>query len=108
MKTTLNQTNQNNKQLEAALRQKYVEYENVISCLNQLNAQIEATKDAYNRIESDMNEQLMKLSDSKVQKILNVFEVSKLQMMAKKYNEMIVKSARLAFPENQLKKLLLT
>ena len=29
LKTTLSQTNQNNKQLEAALRQKYVEYENV-------------------------------------------------------------------------------
>ena len=29
LKTTLNQTSQNNKQLEAALRQKYVEFENV-------------------------------------------------------------------------------
>ena len=53
-----------------------------------------------------MHEQLMKHSDTKVQKIINVFEISKLQTMAKKYNELIAKTARLAFPENQLKKLI--
>lgn len=103
LKGTLNQTNQNNKQLEAGLRQKYIEYENVMTVLRKLNAQIESTKDAYNRIESDLHEHTMKYSEFKVQKLLNVYEISKLQAMAKKYSELIAKTARPAFPEAQLR-----
>lgn len=71
--------------------------------LFQLNAQIEATKDAYNRIEADLHDQTMKYSEAKLQKLLNVYDISKLQMMAKKYSELIAKTARPAYPEPQLR-----
>ena len=103
LKQTLNQTTQNNKQIEGALKQKYIELENVLFLI-QLNSQIDAAKDAYNRIESDLNDQMIKISDAKLEKLLNVFRISTMQIKAKKFEDICNNTGRLTYPESQLKK----
>lgn len=97
LKDTIGNSMQRSKQIDMAIKQQS-------SQLDIVNQQIEEANKNYSEIENQINEKNMQLIENKVNKVLSVFQISEMQTIAKKYDELLNKSAKLALPESQLKK----
>ena len=70
--------------------------------LNQ-STEIEQVGERFSLVEKDVGELNTQTVQGKLEKLIGVFKISALQSEAKKYDELLSNSAKLAFPEQQLK-----
>ncbi|KRX04742.1 hypothetical protein PPERSA_11798 [Pseudocohnilembus persalinus] len=96
LKHTLNQTTQSSKQMDGALRKKQQE-------MDMINGQIEEANDKFTLLESDVNDRSVKLALGKLDKLLNIYQISSLQLQTKRFDALNNKISKLSYPENLLR-----
>lgn len=96
LKTTLNQTLQNAKQIEGNIKQLRAEGE-------QINKQIESLNDRLSGGENRLFEMNFRLNEKKLTKLVNIYKISELQNRARKLEDVAANKARLSYPEEVLK-----
>lgn len=92
----MNTTTTNIKSIDTAIKKRKEE-------LDTLQKQIDDANETYVNLEAEVENDNAKLLISKLEKYTNLFKISEMQIRAKKYDEIIAKSAKLSFPEAQLK-----
>ena len=81
----------------------FLNFHDFLNFLTQLNAEIEQVGERFSSVEKDVGELNTQTVQGKLEKLIGVFKISALQSEAKKYDELLSNSAKLAFPEQQVK-----
>lgn len=92
LKTQLNLTLNNTKQLDSAIRNKLQE-------LHAINSNFEEMRQEYQMLEHQVNEKSMTLNQSKILKLINLYKISALQVEARTIQSVCAGNHRLQFQE---------
>lgn len=71
--------------------------------MKKLSDELEKVSQNFSSLEKEVSEFNGQVVQGKIEKLVGVFKISALQTEAKKYEEVITNTAKLAFPEQQLR-----
>jgi len=74
--------------------------------MQRLQINIDDETEQYQLYEGDLQDMMNSLSEKKIQKIKNIYHISKLQIRSKKYDEIINNRAKLSYPKPKLQEML--